>query len=172
LWNFLDGCSSAAPAPVEPTPNIDATVEARVAQERVVDATVEARLAQERTIDARVEARAKELVAAQVTNIPTSTPIPPATPLPAPTATQMPVPTATPSPTATTSADSYFDKGMEYYDSENWSMAIEQFTKAIQLDPDFADAYYARGIVYLLLGQDSRAAADETEACSMGSRFC
>ena len=27
-------CSSAAPAPAEPTPNIDATVEAKLAQER------------------------------------------------------------------------------------------------------------------------------------------
>ena len=46
-------CSTA---PAEPTPNIDATVEARVNQElaptRNIDATVEARLAQERTIDA------------------------------------------------------------------------------------------------------------------------
>ena len=40
-------CSSAAPAPVEPTPNIDATVEARLNQERAAGATVEARLAQE-----------------------------------------------------------------------------------------------------------------------------
>ena len=51
-------CSTAAPAPAEPTPNIDATVEAKLAQERAVDATV--------------EARAKELVASQ----PTATPYP------------------------------------------------------------------------------------------------
>ena len=36
-------CSTVTPVPAEPTPNIDATVEARVAQERAVDATVEAR---------------------------------------------------------------------------------------------------------------------------------
>ena len=30
-------CSTAAPSPVEPTPNIDATVEAKLAQERVAD---------------------------------------------------------------------------------------------------------------------------------------
>ena len=40
----LVACSSAAPAPVEPTFNVDATVEAKLAQERLVDATVEARL--------------------------------------------------------------------------------------------------------------------------------
>ena len=43
--------SGAERVPVEPTPNYDATVEARVAQERAVDATV--------------GARAKELVAAE-----------------------------------------------------------------------------------------------------------
>ena len=36
-------CSSVTPVPVEPTPNIDATVEAKVAQERAVDATVQAK---------------------------------------------------------------------------------------------------------------------------------
>jgi len=82
-------CSSAAPAPAEPTPNIDATVEARVAQERAVDATV--------------EARAKELVAEQptATPYPTYTPVPTATPPPVPTATPTPVPTPTPAPTPT-----------------------------------------------------------------------
>ena len=34
--------------PAEPTPNIDATVEARLAQEREIEATVEARLAEEK----------------------------------------------------------------------------------------------------------------------------
>ena len=58
-------CSTAAPAQVkptsdtniptvlEPTPDIDATVEARVAHERAVDATVETRLAEDRNADAK-----------------------------------------------------------------------------------------------------------------------
>jgi hypothetical protein len=55
--------------PPVPTPNIEATVEVRVAQERAIDATVEARVAQERVaqeraIDATVEVRvAQERVA-------------------------------------------------------------------------------------------------------------
>jgi len=123
------------------------------------------------------------------------------------------IPEPTPSPTATTSAFSYLLKGGEYYEAENWLMAIDQFTKAIQinpdnasayinrgaayvnrgaaygslgqyqtaitdyskviqLDPDFADAYYARGVCYGGLGQDSRAAADDTKACSLDSQYC
>ena len=55
-------CSIIPLGEVAPTPNIEATVEVRVAHERAVDATVEVRVAQERvaqetTIDAAVEAR-------------------------------------------------------------------------------------------------------------------
>ena len=37
-------CSTAAAAPVEPTPNIDATVEAKLAQKRAVEATVQVKV--------------------------------------------------------------------------------------------------------------------------------
>ena len=82
-------CSSAAAIPSEPTPNIDATVEARVAQERAVDATVEARLREEKASPATVQA--------QPTNasVPMSTPRPIATATPAPA----PIPTSVSLPT-------------------------------------------------------------------------
>jgi len=84
VGSLVLACSTVTPAPAEPTPNIDATVEARIAQEREVDATV--------------EARAKELVAGQptATPYPTYTPVPTATPPPKPTNTPTLVPTATP----------------------------------------------------------------------------
>jgi len=44
IGTLVLACSTAAPAPAEPTPNIDATVEAKVAQERAVDATVQAKV--------------------------------------------------------------------------------------------------------------------------------
>ena len=66
---------TATPATLAPTPNIDATIEARFAQERGVEATV--------------EAKANELVADQPTPTPTRTP----TPIPTLTATPRPTPT-------------------------------------------------------------------------------
>jgi len=45
-----------AAATPEPTPNIEATVEARIAEERAVDATTEARIAQEQVVAATTEA--------------------------------------------------------------------------------------------------------------------
>ncbi len=98
-------CSSADVPSADPTPNVDATVESRVDQERPVDASI--------------KANEKESVADQSTETtePTPTPIPVAisftpTPKPKPTSTrirpnwtQVPVitpwPTATPTPTAT-----------------------------------------------------------------------
>ena len=92
------GCSTTPPTEAVRTPNIDATVEARLAQERAVDATA--------------EARAKELVAAQATSAPAPTntqipqptytpqPEPTNTPTVVPTAASVPTPTARPLPTA------------------------------------------------------------------------
>ena len=37
-------CSSPSPAPAEPTPNRNATVEAKLAQERAVEATVQVKV--------------------------------------------------------------------------------------------------------------------------------
>ena len=78
------GCSTT-PAEVAPTPNIDATVEARVAQELAAQPKP--------NIDATVEARLVQKPAAQPTAIPypTYTPVPTATPKATPT----PVPTPT-----------------------------------------------------------------------------
>ena len=85
----------------EPTPNIEATVDARVKQERAVDATVEARVAQERAVDATAEAKAKVEASLQAPTIDTPTPAPTATPTPVPTDTPIP-PTDTPIPPTAT----------------------------------------------------------------------
>jgi len=44
IGTLLLACSTVTPVPAGPTPNIDATVEAKVAQERAVDATVQAKV--------------------------------------------------------------------------------------------------------------------------------
>ena len=75
-------CSTAAPAipPAEPTPNIDATVEAKLAQAQAQ--------AQAQAVDATVEARLKEERASRAT----ATSMPTPTPAPAPTPFQWPGP--------------------------------------------------------------------------------
>ncbi|MBR84574.1 MAG: hypothetical protein CMA85_01320 [Euryarchaeota archaeon] len=50
--------------------------------------------------------------------------------------------------------------------------ATNDYTKAIQLNPDDADAYYSRGIAYRNLGQYQTANAGETIACYLESSCC
>ena len=92
-------CSTVTPVPAEPTPNIDATTVVEPTLD--IDATVEARLAHERAVDATVEARLAEEKVSDAK--PTSTPVPQATDAskPEPTDTTTLVPTATSVPTPT-----------------------------------------------------------------------
>ena len=46
--------------------------------------------------------------------------------------------------------------------------AIADFTEVIQFSPQYADAYYNRGIVYLRKGDVDRAIADYTEVIRLG----
>jgi tetratricopeptide (TPR) repeat protein len=51
-------------------------------------------------------------------------------------------------------------------------MAIRFFGQAIEFDPNYAMAYFDRGMVYLRLGQHAKAAADKAKACSLDSYWC
>ena len=53
-----------------------------------------------------------------------------------------------------------------------YQRAIEDYDKAIQLDPDDAMAYNNRGVAYYYLGQYTKQAADRAKACSLDSQFC
>jgi S1-C subfamily serine protease len=64
-----------------------------------IEATVEARLAEERAAEATFEAKVRNMVEATLEAAPTPTSTPTATPVPTPTSTPTPVPTPTPTPT-------------------------------------------------------------------------
>ena len=119
LLFWMAACSQV-PAP-EPTPNIDATVEARVAEANPTDtplptpdiqATVQAAVARALPsetptavpdVQATVQAGVQATIEAMPTETPTSipTPFPTHTPTPVPTNTPTPVPTNTPTPVPT-----------------------------------------------------------------------
>ena len=80
-----------------PTPNIDATVVAKLAQERAVAATVEARLKEEKASQPTVQAQPTNTSVPLPIN--TAKPIPTNTPTSVPTPTPRPLPTAIPVPT-------------------------------------------------------------------------
>jgi len=45
-------------------------------------------------------------------------------------------------------AEEHFWQGIEYIRQENNALAMEEFTKAIELDPEYSYAYYNRALVY------------------------
>ena len=68
---------------------------------------------------------------------------------------------------------SYFNRGLAYYYYlGQHQRAIQDYDKAIQLDPNDAKAYNNRGFAYHNLGQDAEADADKAKACSLDSQYC
>ena len=61
-------------------------------------------------------------------------------------------PIPTPGPTLTPSAYSNYAKGEDYFGDGKYQLAINEFTSAIRLNPNYTDAYWYRGVAYYHLG--------------------
>ena len=65
-------------------------------------------------------------------------------------------------------AIAYASRGLARMDSR----AIEDWDKAIELDPNYAWAYANRGSAHLNLRQFAEYRIDKAKACSLDKRFC
>jgi lipoprotein NlpI len=54
----------------------------------------------------------------------------------------------------------YNSRGLAYYGKSEFANAIEDFTKAIELNPRQSTVYFNRSVAYYEIGKDSLAAAD------------
>lgn len=71
------------------------------------------------------------------------------------------IPTPTPAPTSfSIGAQTYYEEGLACQETGDADGALQSFTWAIQLAPDFAPAYVARGTVHLAQGELRLALAD------------
>ena len=64
-------------------------------------------------------------------------------------------------------AEEYFEKGLEYAKNGEHNLAIDNYTKCIELksaDKILASAYYRRGFLYYELGKNEDAISDYTRA--------
>jgi tetratricopeptide (TPR) repeat protein len=61
-------------------------------------------------------------------------------------------------------ATAYYNRGIAYYDLENYKAAIADYTSALRIDPGYAAAYNNRGIAYRKLENYKAAIADYTSA--------
>jgi tetratricopeptide (TPR) repeat protein len=67
-------------------------------------------------------------------------------------------------------AAAYFASGRTAYDQENYRQAIEQFTKALQVDPKDPLIYYHRGLAYVAQDDFAEALADFTETLKINPK--
>jgi len=65
------------------------------------------------------------------------------------------------------SATDWFDKGLNFHKSGNYKEAINAYTKAIELNPQGANAYGARGVAYDGLGNYQQAINDLNKAIQL-----
>ena len=66
-------------------------------------------------------------------------------------------------------AQTYYNRGLAYSKKGELELAIADYTKAIELKPDYADAYYSRGGAFLRLGEREKAEVDLATARNMGA---
>ena len=66
-------------------------------------------------------------------------------------------------------ADAYYNRGNAYYSKGNFKRAIADYSKAIEITPDYAAAYANRSKAYRQRGKTKRANADCEKATSIDS---
>jgi len=88
-------------------------------------------------------------------------PSPESTPQRLPTRAPTPTPTATP---FSIPAEAYYEEGVNRWEAGDAEGALQSFSWAIQLAPDLAPAYLARGGIYLAQGQLRQALAEADAA--------
>ena len=65
------------------------------------------------------------------------------------------------------------DQGQEYRNAEKWALAIGEYTRALQLDPNYAWAYLHRGVAYhnQIPLQNQNAINDYTKAIQLDPNY-
>ena len=65
-------------------------------------------------------------------------------------------------------ATKYYNRGVTHSRKGELKLAIENYTQAIGLKPDYADAYYKRSKTWLQLGETEKAKSDMQTASKIG----
>ena len=62
----------------------------------------------------------------------------------------------------------YNNRGIAYFDLQNYEQAISDYNRAIEINPKYAEAYYNRGLLYQILDETEKANADFAKAKQLG----
>ena len=80
-------------------------------------------------------------------------------------------PTTPPPPSPSNNPSVHIEKGVAHYESKEYDQAIAEYSKAIEINPNYADAYYNRGLVYDDLKEYSQAIADYSKAIEINPNY-
>ncbi|MGF1935823.1 MAG: tetratricopeptide repeat protein [Nostoc sp. ChiQUE02] len=69
------------------------------------------------------------------------------------------------------SADIYYKEGIEKYNNKDFRGAIEDYTQAIQINPNYVDAYINRGLAHDDLGDKQVAIEDYNQAIKINPNY-
>jgi len=64
-------------------------------------------------------------------------------------------------------AKEHFDKGLLFFERKDWDNAVQEFSEALKIDPNYKDAYFKRGDSYNEKKDYDRAIADFTQAIKL-----
>ena len=65
-------------------------------------------------------------------------------------------------------AETYYNRGLDHSRKGEHKLAVKNYTKAIELKLDYADAYYRRSKAWLHLGETEKAKSDMKTASKIG----
>ena len=68
-------------------------------------------------------------------------------------------------------AQEHLNKGTAYLDQGEFDEAIEEYTEAIELDPNYTTAYHNRAFVYSEIGEYDKAIADLTKTIELDPNY-
>jgi tetratricopeptide (TPR) repeat protein len=68
-------------------------------------------------------------------------------------------------------AAAFFARGLTFYEQGDYGQAVDQFSKAIQMDPNDAQAYYHRGLSYVAQNEYQEAVAEYTHALQLNPKY-
>jgi tetratricopeptide (TPR) repeat protein len=69
------------------------------------------------------------------------------------------------------SAQTFFNRGVEYERAQNYQAALEAYQQAIRLNPNYAEAYFRIGTIVTLQGDAAQNASDKTRAYTLAAQF-
>lgn len=72
---------------------------------------------------------------------------------------------------AYTDSEMFYKRANVYMNNRQYNLAVTEYTKAIELDPQYAKAYHNRGLAYYFVGKNFLSIEDYTKAIELNPQY-